>query len=151
MFFKVGVLKNFVIFSVKHLCWSLFFFYQKETPTQVLSWEYCKLFENSFFVEPPMAGSEGFHHGFFTGKFPDGVKLYQQLELEYLNQRRWWDVLSVLWVYLMLIKFDKNYFRHLDLIYFLAEQYYKKNWKKHLVLQRFPWIESKSLQPRKQT
>ena len=51
MFFEVGVLKNFAIFSVKHLCWSLFFSYQKETPTQVLSWEYCKIFENSFFVE----------------------------------------------------------------------------------------------------
>ena len=39
-----------------------------------------------------MAASEVFHHGFFTGKFPDGGKLYQELELEYLNQRRWWDV-----------------------------------------------------------
>ena len=88
MFFEVGVLKNFTIFSVKHLCWSLFFSYQKETPAQVLSWEYCEIFENSFFVEPSMAASEGLHHGFFTGKFPDGGKLYQQLELEYLNQRR---------------------------------------------------------------
>ena len=24
MFFKIGVLKNFVIFTGKHLCWSLF-------------------------------------------------------------------------------------------------------------------------------
>ena len=40
------------------------------------------------FVEPPMAASEVFHHGFFIGKFPDGGKLYQELELEYLNQRR---------------------------------------------------------------
>ena len=65
------------------------FSYQKEIPTQVLCWEYCKIFENSFFVEPPMAASEGLLHGFFTGKFPDGGgKLYQQLELEYLNRRR---------------------------------------------------------------
>ena len=31
-----------------------------------------------------MAASEGLCHGFFTGKFPDSRKLYQQLELEYL-------------------------------------------------------------------
>ena len=30
MFFKIGVLKNFVNFTEKHLCWSLFktFFYR---------------------------------------------------------------------------------------------------------------------------
>ena len=49
MFFKIGVLQNFAIFTGKHLCWSIFLInlqglqiYQKETPTQVLSWEYCK-------------------------------------------------------------------------------------------------------------
>ena len=84
---------NFEIFSGKHLCWSLFFSYQKETPTNVLSCEYCKIIENNFFYRPPpVAASEGLHHGFFTGKFPDSGKLYQRLELEYLNQRRWWDV-----------------------------------------------------------
>ena len=44
MFFKVGVLKNFVSFTGKHLCWSLFLiklqawrpnFLKKETPTQI--------------------------------------------------------------------------------------------------------------------
>ena len=42
---------NFEIFSGKHLCWSLFFSYQKETPTHVLSCEYCKIFENIFFID----------------------------------------------------------------------------------------------------
>ena len=51
MSFEVGILKNFTIFSVKHLRWSLFFSYQKKTPTQVLSWEYCEIFETSFFIE----------------------------------------------------------------------------------------------------
>ena len=51
MFFKIGVLKNFSIFSVKHLRWSFFFSYQKENRTRVLSSEYCEFFENSFFVK----------------------------------------------------------------------------------------------------
>ena len=37
MFFKIGVLKNFEIFTGKHLRWCLFF--SKQTPTQLyLSW-----------------------------------------------------------------------------------------------------------------
>ena len=60
MFFKIGVLKNFAIFTGKHLCWSLFNkvagweacnFFEKETPTHVSSCEYCKVFKNSFFTE----------------------------------------------------------------------------------------------------
>ena len=36
MFFKIGFLKNFAIFTGKHLYWSLFFIklYKKETPVQ---------------------------------------------------------------------------------------------------------------------
>ena len=54
MFFKIGVLKD------KHLCWSLFLiklqFFKKETPTQVISCKYCKIFRNSFFYRtPPVA------------------------------------------------------------------------------------------------
>ena len=67
MFFEVGVLKNFAIFSVKHL--TLFFSYQKETPAQVLSWKYCKIFGNSFFVEPSMAASKGFIMDFSLESF----------------------------------------------------------------------------------
>ena len=58
--FKTGVLKNFAIFTRKRLCWSLFLiklqdwrlvFSLKETSTQVFSYEYCKIFKNSFFME----------------------------------------------------------------------------------------------------
>ena len=87
MFFKIGVLKSFAIFSGKHLCWSLFS--QKENPTQVLSCAYCESFENSFFYRTaPVAASERLHQRFFTRKFPGSGKLYQQLELEYCSQRR---------------------------------------------------------------
>ena len=47
--FKIGVLKNFAIFTGKHLYWSLSLL--KETPTQMFSSAYCKIFKNSFFVE----------------------------------------------------------------------------------------------------
>ena len=58
-FYKNAVLKNFAIFTGKHLCWSFFFnkvaglqgnnFIKKETPTQAFSCEYCKNFKKSFF------------------------------------------------------------------------------------------------------
>ena len=65
MFFlvlKIGVLTNFVNFTGKHLCLSLFLIklpegseglqlYQKETLTQVLSCEICEIFKNTFFTE----------------------------------------------------------------------------------------------------
>ena len=54
MFFKIGVLENFSIFTGKHLCWSLFL---KETPTQVFSCEYCEFFKNNFFYRTPMVAA----------------------------------------------------------------------------------------------
>ena len=44
IFFKKGVPKIFTIFTGKHLCWSLL-----ETPIQVFSCKYCKIFKNSIF------------------------------------------------------------------------------------------------------
>ena len=49
MFCKKGVLKNFVKFTGKHLCQSLFFssacsFIEKETLAQVFSCELCEIF-----------------------------------------------------------------------------------------------------------
>ena len=54
-----------------------------------------------------------------------------QLELGYLNQKRWWDVYVCFMIllnvqYIMLNKFNKNSFRHSDLTYFLAEQNFKE-------------------------
>ena len=40
MFYKT-FLKNFAIFSGKHLCWSLFLI-------KLFSWEYCEIFKNTF-------------------------------------------------------------------------------------------------------
>ena len=49
MFFQTGVLKNFVTFIGKHLCWSLQVqIYYKETPTQVFSCKYSEILKNSF-------------------------------------------------------------------------------------------------------
>ena len=63
MFFKIGVLKNFVIFTRKHLSWQSLFikvavltgcnFIKKETPTQVFSCKYCEILRNSFFIFCP--------------------------------------------------------------------------------------------------
>ena len=58
MVFKIGLLKNFAIFTGIHLCWGHFLIKLqvlrpatlfKKTPTQVLSCEYCEIFKNSFF------------------------------------------------------------------------------------------------------
>ena len=52
--YKIGTLKDFAIFNGKKLCWSLFLrklqLYQKETPTQVFSCKYCKIFKVSFII-----------------------------------------------------------------------------------------------------
>ena len=49
---KKDVLKNFAIFTGKHLCQSLFFkVIKKETLAQVVSCEFCKIFKNTFFTE----------------------------------------------------------------------------------------------------
>ena len=65
MFFKTGVLKNFGIFTGKHLCWSLFLIkllawspatVLKRESTQVFSWEYYEVFKNSFFLQNTSCG-----------------------------------------------------------------------------------------------
>ena len=49
IFFKLGILKNFAIFTRKHLRWSLFLIkLQAFTLTQVFSCQYCEMFKNSF-------------------------------------------------------------------------------------------------------
>ena len=37
IFFKIGVIKNFINFTGKHLCWSLFLIKFKQTATQIFS------------------------------------------------------------------------------------------------------------------
>ena len=62
MFFKIGVLKNFAIFTGKHLRGSLFLItLQAWKPAALLkidynpvSCEYCQIFNNSFFRRTPL-------------------------------------------------------------------------------------------------
>ena len=62
MFFEKAVLKSFQNFTGKHLCWSLFLIslqdeglqlYFKKAPAQVLSFEICEIFRNTFFYGTP--------------------------------------------------------------------------------------------------
>ena len=57
---KIGVLKNFTQFTVKHLCQSLFLkkvqakagnFIKNETLAQMFFCEFCEIFKNTFFTE----------------------------------------------------------------------------------------------------
>ena len=57
-FIKEGILKNLAKFTEKHLCWSLFFnkvsdlsLLKLQTPTQVHSCKFCKIFKNIFSIE----------------------------------------------------------------------------------------------------
>ena len=53
---SADVLKNFAIFTGKHLCWSLFLIklqaFRQETAAKVFSWECCDIFKSSFFHRP---------------------------------------------------------------------------------------------------
>ena len=59
MFYKKGVLRNFVKLTSKHLCQSLFNLVKKETLVQVFSCEFCEIFKNTFFTEPLLATASG--------------------------------------------------------------------------------------------
>ena len=50
MFFKKGVIKNFAIFTGKHLCWSLsaYGLNTERYSVLVLSSEYCEVFKNTY-------------------------------------------------------------------------------------------------------
>ena len=56
MFYEVGVSINFVQFKEKSYKIADLQLYEKETPTQVFSCEYCEFFKNSFYYKtPPLA------------------------------------------------------------------------------------------------
>ena len=60
-----GVLKHFTKFKGKHLCQScqsasVCNFIKKETLTQVLSYEFCEIFKNTFFYRIPPVAASGF-------------------------------------------------------------------------------------------
>ena len=69
MFFKIGVLEDFAIFTGKHLCLQVSF---KETPTQVFSCEYCEIFKKSFFHRTPLVvASENLGYDFNCKFIPE--------------------------------------------------------------------------------
>ena len=56
MFFKIGSIKNFAIFTGKHLCWGLFLIkFQAFRPARDsntgVSCGYCEVYKNSIFIE----------------------------------------------------------------------------------------------------
>ena len=57
LFFKIGVLKHFAIFTGKHLSWNLLLI--SKTPTQVFSCEYCKIFKCSFLYRTILVAASG--------------------------------------------------------------------------------------------
>ena len=61
MFFKIDVLKNFTIFTGKHLCWNKFI--KKRLQLTFFSYEYCKIFKNRcFYRTPPVVVSGHLYH-----------------------------------------------------------------------------------------
>ena len=50
MFFKIGLVKNFVMFTGKYLCWSLFL-------KRLFSCEYYEILKNSFFYRTPLVAA----------------------------------------------------------------------------------------------
>ena len=61
MYFKIGVLKNFAMFTRKYLCWSLrpAALLKKRLQHRCSACEYCEIFENSFFYRTsPVTASE---------------------------------------------------------------------------------------------
>ena len=54
MFFKIGILKTFAIFTRKHLCWRLFLIRLQSRRSAILlkrDSKYCEIFKNTFFTE----------------------------------------------------------------------------------------------------
>ena len=73
MFFKIGVLKNFAIFTGKSLCWSLFLIKLLKRNTNTgFSCEKCKIFKNTFFTEhlSPAASVSFRYHSSHTKILP---------------------------------------------------------------------------------
>ena len=57
LFFKIGGLKHFAIFTGKHQRWNLLLI--NKTPTQVSSCEYCKIFKSSFWYRTTLVAAAG--------------------------------------------------------------------------------------------
>ena len=59
MFFKNGGLRNFAIFTGKHLCWGLYLikYFLKGDSNKGVSCGYFKIFKNNFFYGTPLVAA----------------------------------------------------------------------------------------------
>ena len=58
IFFKIGLIKNFVNFTGKHLCWSLLLRkFKTDSNTDVFPWNFVKFLKYLFFRTPPVVDS----------------------------------------------------------------------------------------------
>ena len=68
--FKKAVLKTFANFTGKHLCWSLILIdlqhYEKDTPMQVFSSDFCEIFNKTYFEELLQTTASGILFTSFT-------------------------------------------------------------------------------------
>ena len=97
MISKIGVFKNFAIFTGKKLCWSLSFIkfqdwrltflFKKKTPTQVFFCGYCKIFKSSFFLK---TCSLYLFESFIWWQIIDILEFYFAIvKLGYVIERTW--------------------------------------------------------------
>ena len=66
VFCKRCVLRNFAIFTGKHLCQSLCNFVKQETLAQVFSCEFCEISKNTFFHRTPLVAASGQNRTLFA-------------------------------------------------------------------------------------
>ena len=57
LFFKIGVLKYFAIFTGKKLCWNLLLI--NKTPTQMFSCEYYEIFKSTYLYRTTLVAASG--------------------------------------------------------------------------------------------
>ena len=71
MFFKIGVLKNFAIFTGKHLCWKACHFIKKRLQHKCFTVNITKFKNNFFYRTPLVAASERTLLRMYSKNFPN--------------------------------------------------------------------------------
>ena len=133
-FFKIGILRNVAKFTVKHMCWSLFFMklqawrtatLKKETPTQVFSCKIREISKNTYFYRtPPVAASDTTHatHAIYHTRRINVIRKYSGLTTAELHHRYFpWEL--VLDAISKVILKDEKHFQNWQ-----WSQKYCRNW-----------------------
>ena len=96
-FFKIGVIKNFAIFTGKHLCWSHLLTklqpHYIEIATQLFFCEFWKIFKSSFFNLTPMMAPSG-RCCENVGIYCSGESCSENKWSEICGQNRWLSLLK---------------------------------------------------------